>query len=1105
MVMLSNRGTPGGTAADFRSPNYLLEKSILNRSNALAQPSPQQQQASTGSRMQLSPEQLEVGARLVDVCLRSDRSFNDLRWKLKLQRTDVPTISGLADSDYPNLQSMGVELNEFVTSRRQPIPQELVDQFAHMQCNCAMGLFPEISRAWLTIDSDLFVWNYETNGDLAYFDGLPNAILKMALARPKAGVFHAHIHYILVVATAVDVALLGVSFSDESSQPVSPREFKRAEMHLVPEPLFKVPLDGAVVADIACTREGRIFLGARDGCLYEIDYQDKGWFRRHCKKINHSKGIISYLVPSLVTSTFGKDHPLVQMAIDETRHVLYTRTESGSIQVFNMGGDGRQMSKVSSMSAEAVQHYASSICQTMEPSNFRPIVHISPVGSTDSQVISLQAVTESGVRLYFSCYHPSPMDYAYTGADGSVDQQNAYDDGAPTKSQADVRPVTLRLVHVRLPPGLAASSTVARPMRVHLGYLPTDGYLFVTGVDEENDTLWAFSDANFPFQSDLMETLTQLPIRGRTWAIAEAGQDFDVQAYESVVARQSVNAVLPVRPPLTVYQHTEQPKQMIVLTAQGIHMIEQQRPVDLLRSLLLTHGADSREVGDFFALHRADHACAMCLIIMCASGAVNTQAADAALRAFFVYGGDPQMFFAPLTPNIPDANLDWSRNGSIAEWTHHMRSPLQASTPQQSPSMFANRQTQSPMGNRSLIGRQPYGDQQQQPPMSPTAPEVKYSHRHNGMYAYFSRIVGQLWNMRVCIEKNNMIESAFLSEELAWLASQLTRLREAIDAHSLIPRPAYINTTVAVANQPVNIHSRMIGFMRADTVDSNAQQTRAQISKKHQVEAINEERQSLLCLYELVDRSAEVLSLWKILTDHQFHVIVAQLPVDIRRLLVDVPFSQLVTAGKDLCSDLITCLIRQYLGDRATTDAISERLRKACPGLYSSDDATVAKATELVQRARSMEECDAKAQLMEEALRMFKGVVQRIHLPTICLQFQDAHCYDKIVDLALCAAEKADPQHLALTVYKTPDSTAAESLPTRLLNSRMSCYGCVTDALDQLVDPSATALDARMTEQLATMYSEQMLNAVLSSTDELAHVAVFDWMLERSMSERMLK
>lgn len=30
-----------------------------------------------------------------------------------------------------------------------------------MQCNCMMGVFPEINRAWLIIDSDIFMWNYE--------------------------------------------------------------------------------------------------------------------------------------------------------------------------------------------------------------------------------------------------------------------------------------------------------------------------------------------------------------------------------------------------------------------------------------------------------------------------------------------------------------------------------------------------------------------------------------------------------------------------------------------------------------------------------------------------------------------------------------------------------------------------------------------------------------------------------------------------------------------------------------------------------------------------------------------------------------------------------
>ena len=42
--------------------------------------------------------------------------------------------------------------------KRVPLPAELVEHFGHMQCNCMMGLFTEVERAWLTIDSDIYVW-----------------------------------------------------------------------------------------------------------------------------------------------------------------------------------------------------------------------------------------------------------------------------------------------------------------------------------------------------------------------------------------------------------------------------------------------------------------------------------------------------------------------------------------------------------------------------------------------------------------------------------------------------------------------------------------------------------------------------------------------------------------------------------------------------------------------------------------------------------------------------------------------------------------------------------------------------------------------------------
>ena len=82
-----------------------------------------------------------------------------------------------------------------------------------MQCNCAMGLLPEINRAWLVIDSNIYVWNYENGKDLAYFDGLNEVILSAGLVLPKIGVFQDHIQFLLCLTTAVEIVILGVSFT----------------------------------------------------------------------------------------------------------------------------------------------------------------------------------------------------------------------------------------------------------------------------------------------------------------------------------------------------------------------------------------------------------------------------------------------------------------------------------------------------------------------------------------------------------------------------------------------------------------------------------------------------------------------------------------------------------------------------------------------------------------------------------------------------------------------------------------------------------------------------------------------------------------------------
>ena len=59
-------------------------------------------------------------------------------------------------------------------------------------------------------------------------------------------------------------------------------------MHLLPEPLFTLPTDSTYMQCVAgSANTGRVFLGGRDGCLYEFAYRaDNGWFGKKATKVN---------------------------------------------------------------------------------------------------------------------------------------------------------------------------------------------------------------------------------------------------------------------------------------------------------------------------------------------------------------------------------------------------------------------------------------------------------------------------------------------------------------------------------------------------------------------------------------------------------------------------------------------------------------------------------------------------------------------------------------------------------------------------------------------------------------------------------------------------
>uniref|UniRef100_A0A9L0SU88 Nuclear pore complex protein Nup155 n=1 Tax=Equus caballus TaxID=9796 RepID=A0A9L0SU88_HORSE len=919
-------------------------------------------------------EALENAGRLIDRQLQEDRMYPDLSELLMVSAPNNPTVSGMSDMDYP-LQGPGLlsvpNLPDISSIRRVPLPPELVEQFGHMQCNCMMGVFPPISRAWLTIDSDIFMWNYEDGGDLAYFDGLSETILAVGLVKPKAGIFQPHVRHLLVLATPVDIVILGLSYANLQTGSGVLNDSMCGGMQLLPDPLYSLPTDNTYLLTITSTDNGRIFLAGKDGCLYEVAYQaEAGWFSQRCRKINHSKSSLSFLVPSLLQFTFSEDDPIVQIAIDNSRNILYTRSEKGVIQVYDLGQDGQGMSRVASVSQNSIVSAAGNIARTIDRSVFKPIVQIAVIENSESLDCQLLAVTHAGVRLYFStCPFRQPL----------------------------ARPNTLTLVHVRLPPGFSASSTVEKPSKVHKALYSKGILLMAASENEDNDILWCVNHDTFPFQKPMMETQMTTRVDGHSWALSA----IDELKVDKIITPLNKDHIPITDSPVVVQQHMLPPKKFVLLSAQGSLMFHKLRPVDQLRHLLVSNvGGDGEEIERFFKLHQEDQACATCLILACSTAACDREVSAWATRAFFRYGGEAQMRF-PTTLPAP------SNVGPILGSPVYASSPVPSGSPYPTPS-FLGTPSQGVHPPAMSTPAYPVGNLATQATgMSCMAgPEIVYSGKHNGICIYFSRIMGNIWDASLVVER------VFKS-----------------------------------GNREI---------------------------------------------------TAEFQEQLKITT-----------------------FKDLVIRDKELTGALIASLINCYIRDNAAVDGISLHLQDICPLLYSTDDAVCSKANELLQRSRQVQNKIEKERMLRESLKEYQKISHQVDLSNVCAQYRQVRFYEGVVELSLTAAEKKDPQGLGLHFYKhgEPDE---DLVGLQAFQERLNSYKCITDTLQELVNQSKAAPQSpsvpkkpgppvlssdpnMLSNEEAGHHFEQMLKLSQRSKDELFSIALYNWLIQADLADKLLQ
>jgi hypothetical protein len=346
------------------------------------------------------------------------------------------------------------------------LPLAITDQYRNIQVNMSMGIFPEINRAWVAIDNRLFLWNYNSleGQSFSTYEGLEQVIVTCALVRPKLGIFHDKVKYLLAVATPVEVVLIALLFDGDDVE----RQIY-GDIHFRPTP-FSVPSDNVLMLKMAGLPNGRIFMAGSDGNLYELSYeQDESLAsyltsgligERKVKKVKHSGGgIVAAVVPQFLMGLAKGESKLIDLVIDKERHLLYTLAESSEIKMYDLGEKGVYSSKCTDLTlvdlhVRSIFDDASKFCASREAGvnvlsgNVQlkaevfsqktdkngqlkrkfELVSLSVVPTSESSDFHLVAVSSTGIRFYLRAY------------------------GQQGRGRKSIGKLGLQISHIRMPP-----------------------------------------------------------------------------------------------------------------------------------------------------------------------------------------------------------------------------------------------------------------------------------------------------------------------------------------------------------------------------------------------------------------------------------------------------------------------------------------------------------------------------------------------------------------------------------------------------------------------------------------------------------------------------
>ncbi|KJR81980.1 nuclear pore complex protein Nup155 [Sporothrix schenckii 1099-18] len=531
-----------------------------------------------------------------------------------------------------------------------PIPDQIFERYNVSQLVTSMGLFPEINHAYACIDSSLFLWDYtQPNPELIGFEDQPHAITAIGLVPPKPGVFVKNISHVLVVATEVDIILLGVEATP------TPTGSKQISLY---QTKMSIHRGGGNVSFIVGTAAGRIFLGGRsDTDVHEIFYQqEEKWFSNRVGKTNHSHPGWSSVVPAFPAGldfwTQKNNESLVQMVADNSRNLLYTLSNKSTIRTYHIESPDRLTKVIEKHKNDCLRDITHMINTSPLLTDRMSIVGISPIAMQEASKLHLVAVTSTGCRLFLSA--TSSASYTMNSSNTAPQSMQVQFVKFPPKEAGAAAPVALSAAN-----GFARSAA-SDPAMVDLQSRSLDpttkGVRFAPGFCFDfvvrNQELRLFLSA--PETGKIKVTTPASALKyyehGNWISLGRAKDALDVGLVTQPFA--AAQQPLGFGNELAV-QFDAPPSEFAILTNDGVHVVRRRRLVDIFATAVRTLGSDDlfdKEIRKFIHLYGRVETVATALAVACGQGsdlragtsrATDQTTEDRAKTAFVNYGGQP--------------------------------------------------------------------------------------------------------------------------------------------------------------------------------------------------------------------------------------------------------------------------------------------------------------------------------------------------------------------------------------------------------------------------------------------------------------------------------